>query len=255
MLSFSGGNYTLQNNQKSIHIVIFTGGLYPLPEKTVSYWKNPLHGQPELVIAADSGLEACLKYNSYFEGLYDFLPKKILGDFDSISDKSLLADYADVTETFPADKDFSDTELALHRAYGMAREAGKTPFITLVGGDGGRMDHLLNNYYSFAAEEHPDVWLGSFQSVYFLKKKPYFVTVSCEKDCISFGNVLGKTSRIKTQGLEWESELFRKSPFPSLSNRVKKSYFEEKRPVKVIPKALGYILIGPLDMTVIPTAL
>ncbi len=240
----------MQNNQKSIHIVIFTGGLYPQPEKTVSYWKNPMHSQPDYVIAADSGLEACLDYKNYFSELYDFEPDSILGDFDSIKDKSLLESFSDLVEQFPCDKDFTDTELAVSRAFEYASEQRGTPFITLIGGDGGRLDHLLNNFYSFGEKLHPDVWLCKEQSVYSLKKQPYFLTVKNPSDSISFANVLGISGKIKSVGLEWESDLFRKSPFQSVSNRVKKCFFDENRPVEIIPKALGYILLGPLDMNV-----
>lgn len=245
----------MQNNQKSIHIVIFTGGLYPAPEKTACFWKNPLHGQPDYVIAADSGLDACLEYNRYFTGLYDFNPHKILGDFDSISSRDLLKDFEGlegVIEDFPMDKDFTDTELAIYRAFEYAEKNFGLPYITLIGGDGGRIDHLLNIYYSFAEKKHPDAWLCAEQAVYSVKKQPYFVTVPAVSDCISFANVLGISGKIKSEGLEWESDLFRKSPFPSVSNRIKKSYFEEKKPLLVEPKALGYLLIGPLGMGVTP---
>ena len=252
MLYFSGGDYTLHNNQKSIHIVIFTGGLFPSPEKTENYWKNSLHGNPDFVIAADSGLETCLDYQKYFKGLFNFEPRKILGDFDSISDKTLLEKFADAVEKFPSDKDFTDTELAVFEAFKISASLKKTPFITLVGGDGGRIDHFLNNYYSFADKKHPDVWLCSTQAVYYLEKKPYFLEVNSETDSISFCNVLGKKGKIKTKGLEWESSLFRKSSIPSVSNRIKKEFFEKKLPVKIFPKTSGYLVIGPLDMNVRP---
>ena len=118
----------MHNNQKSIHIVIFTGGLFPSPEKTESYWKNSLHGNPDFVIAADSGLEACLDYQKYFKGLFNFEPRKILGDFDSISDKTLLEKFADAVEKFPSDKDFTDTELAVFEAFKISASLKKTPF-------------------------------------------------------------------------------------------------------------------------------
>ena len=108
----------MQNIQKSIHIVIFTGGLYPRAEVSETYWKNSLFGKPDYVIAADSGLEACLEYKKYFSGIYDFSPDKILGDFDSISSTVLLETFGnDIVESFPCDKDYTDTELALHFAY------------------------------------------------------------------------------------------------------------------------------------------
>ena len=121
-------------NPEQIHIVIFTGGSAPEYEKTRLYWKT--HPQADYVIAADSGLETCASYA--------FSPCVIMGDFDSIQDRALLDYYNDdIKVPFDSDKDFTDTELAVSKAYEIAEKLRKTPFITLVGGDGGRIDHLL----------------------------------------------------------------------------------------------------------------
>ena len=169
-------NYTLQNKQKSIHIVVFTGGLYPEPEATENFWKNSIGAAPDYVIAADSGLDACLEYKKYFDGRYDFSPRKILGDFDSISSQEILASFEKNVETFEKDKDFTDTELALRFAYKKAAEKKLKPFVTLVGGDGGRIDHLLNNVNFFRTEFSPDAWLCAFQQAAFLRKAPQATT-------------------------------------------------------------------------------
>ncbi len=242
-------NYTLQNNQKSIHIVIFTGGLYPKPELTEIYWKNCVSSAPEYVIAADSGLEVCLEYKKYFAGQYDFSPRKILGDFDSISSQEILSDFGgEVVETFERDKDFTDTELALRFAYQKAAEKKCVPFITLVGGDGGRLDHLLNIVNLFRTEFHPNSWLCSSQQVSFLdRKSEYFLYNLKLMDNVSFINVFGKGKKIFTKGLKWESRLFSKGFVPSISNRISEENFQKGRAVFIKPNAFGFCVIFPLS--------
>ena len=242
-------NYTLQNNQKSIHIVVFTGGLYPKTEQTENFWKNCAAGLPEYVIAADSGLEPCLEYKNYFAGRYDFSPRKILGDFDSISSPEILSAFKkNIVETFERDKDFTDTELALRFAYQKAAEKKLDPFITLVGGDAGRLDHLLSNVNSFRTKFHPDAWLCAIQQLVFLRKNSRYFLHNLElMDNVSFVNVFGKGRKIFTKGLKWESQLFAKGFVPSISNRISEENFRNEEPVFVKPKASGFMAIIPLS--------
>lgn len=242
-------NYTLQNKQKSIHIVIFTGGLYPKPELTENYWKNCIAGLPEYIIAADSGLDVCLEYKKYFFGQYDFSPRKILGDFDSISSREILSAFnKEIVESFVRDKDFTDTELALKFAYQKAAEKKLEPFITLVGGDGGRIDHLLNIVNSFRTKFHPDSWLCAFQQIAFLRKNSGYFLHNLElMDNVSFVNVFGKGQKIFTKGLKWESQLFAKGFLPSISNRISEEKFQKNEPVFIKPKASGFMAIIPLS--------
>ncbi len=61
-----------------------------------------------------------------------------VGDFDS-GDKAELPREAEIIEV-PAEKDFTDTQLAVD----VALEQG-ADFITIIGGLGGRLDHTLSN--------------------------------------------------------------------------------------------------------------
>lgn len=89
----------------------------------------------ETVIACDSGMEFF-----YRNGLH---PDLILGDFDS-ADQSVVKAFreqGDVRlEQFPAQKDWTDTELAVRRAL----ESGADQ-IDLVGATGSRLDHVMGN--------------------------------------------------------------------------------------------------------------
>lgn len=108
-------------------VVIIGGG--PLDPHAVA---EAAVSDGDTVIAADSGLDAAVA-----AGL---APDKLVGDLDSISAAGLAWAAASgiATETFPADKDATDTELALLAA---ARTAADD--LVVLGGAGDRLDHLL----------------------------------------------------------------------------------------------------------------
>jgi thiamine pyrophosphokinase len=91
-----------------------------------------------VVIAADSGLDHAVE-----AGL---APTVLVGDLDSLSAAGRMWAYAhDVRiDEFPADKDATDTELALAEAAAVASAASDTAAHLLVlGGRGDRLDHTL----------------------------------------------------------------------------------------------------------------
>ncbi|HJU47597.1 MAG TPA: thiamine diphosphokinase [Gaiellaceae bacterium] len=106
-------------------VLILAGG-EGAPQEPVS---RDGHGT---VIAADSGLDL-----AYALGLRVDVA---VGDFDSATPAALARAAAEGTavDRHPADKDATDLELALDRA--VALGAGR---VLVVGGDGGRLDHLL----------------------------------------------------------------------------------------------------------------
>ena len=87
------------------------------------------------VIACDSGME--------FFRRNGILPDLILGDFDSAATDTLeyFRKQTDVRlEQFPAQKDWTDTELAVRRALELGADR-----IELVGATGSRLDHVFGN--------------------------------------------------------------------------------------------------------------
>lgn len=129
--------------------IIFTGGVQP-DQPFLDSWIAPY----SFVVAADSGLVACERSL--------IAADLILGDMDSIPDRSLLAKYpAEKIRTYETDKDYSDTELAL-AAMG---ERGVDD-VVIVGGDGGRMDHFfaLRSLFDRAGAV-PSMWIGSVSAV------------------------------------------------------------------------------------------
>lgn len=122
--------------------LLFTGGRSPEPGLSA-----PLFGPYSRVYAADSGLRAALDAGVE--------PDFIVGDMDSIGDLSLLDRFpADRIRRWPADKDCTDTELALRL---MAEEG--IDEVVLVGGSGGRLDHLLALRALFDGARAPVLWI------------------------------------------------------------------------------------------------
>jgi thiamine pyrophosphokinase len=244
-------DYSFIPQEKSIHIVVFTGGCYPEPQLTASYWKNR---RPEYVIAADSGLETAEKYARFFSGTADFTPRNILGDFDSLTDKTALSRYPrESIGEFPSDKDWTDTELAFECSYAAAGKRGLVPYITLVGGDGGRTDHLLALYDSFAAVHRADAWLLAEQALYYLADGTEAAVSGLQKkDTVSVARTSASRSggTIVSHGFKWESSVFRSSGMPSLSNRIADSYEAEGRPVTLSVRGTSVLLIVPYTVDV-----
>ncbi|MBQ4015233.1 MAG: hypothetical protein II610_08315 [Treponema sp.] len=232
-----------------MQIIVFTGGSSPAPEKAAPYFKNILtDGQkPDAVIAADSGLETLRAWQKYFKGLYDFSPSIVLGDFDSISDKSILDECEGaIIERSPSYKDDTDTEMALKRA----RE--QKAFITLIGGAGGRTDHFLSIYNLFGTKIAPDAWLCGEQVLWKAESSSFEISGLKAGDVISVARAFGKNSggKIRSQGLEWESSLFRKKGMPSVSNTIKEEWARLGRPVQIDFLRGSFVLIAPLFASV-----
>jgi thiamine pyrophosphokinase len=102
-------------------------------------WRTSLPAA-ELVIAADSGLA-----HLYALGL---TPDVVVGDLDSVDPEHLRrADREGVRiDRYSTDKDATDLELALT----VAQDLGATA-VTVIGGSGGRLDHLLGGLNLLAA--------------------------------------------------------------------------------------------------------
>ena len=101
------------------------------------------------IIAADGGLDHAVD-----AGLR---PTVLIGDLDSVSAHGKMWAYAHEAEIheFPADKDVTDTELALSHA-----AAGDDTMLLVLGGGGERFDHALG---TIAALGNPI--LANFESI------------------------------------------------------------------------------------------
>ena len=121
--------------------IAFIGGESPGPQVL----KEIARGA-DLLVAADSGLIIC-------EGA-GLTPDWILGDMDSL-DLARLDKYPpERVLRYPADKDFTDTELALIHL----REKGCDEVWIAGGGGGSRLDHVFAIRSLFEREDGPDKW-------------------------------------------------------------------------------------------------
>lgn len=226
-----------------MHAVIFTGGEAPLPQNTAYYFA----GTPPIdyIVAADSGLDTLEAYRHFYGSTVNFKPNFILGDMDSLKDKSLLEKYSGVkSEIYNRDKDYTDTELALMQAVKVAPDRDNDT-VTLIGGSGGLMDHCLGVFETFAQNYHADVWLTKEQVVCCLEET-FAIEMSnlTPKDRISIARApyFFTGGKLKSEGLAWESPGFRESGMPSISNRIAVDYYQEKRPVKLMAQE-GRVLV------------
>lgn len=116
------------------NILIVTGG--SLDDRLVTELIR--NNKYDLLIASDHGVGYfCRNFSK--NGIW---PDLVLGDFDSVTEEEAkqLKVMAREPERYPAEKDWTDTELAVRRGIELGADQ-----ITLVGATGTRLDHVLGN--------------------------------------------------------------------------------------------------------------
>lgn len=226
--------------QTMSHILIFTGGLHP-PKEALN-WLIGEKGKPDFIIAADSGL--------HFAERFGFTPDLIVGDMDSLSTHEALDRYKkEQIMFFPTDKNETDTEIALQEAWKRGANC-----ISLCGGDGGRLDHLLGILKLFEGDIHPDVWLCKEQAVFSLKPlkdtTPFDLTLLdvTRQNNISIFPIRPERykCKIESQGLEWPlQKVDWNSDRYSLSNRINDEHIKNGLAVKIRAISGQFIAIVP----------
>lgn len=116
-------------------ILVFANG-----ELADSGWVGPYLGRAAAVIAADGGLRHLLALGRR--------PDVLMGDLDSLPPGVVAEEAAGRVIRFPRDKDETDLELAL--LYAVEQYPGHE--VLVLGGFGGRLDHMLANILVLA---HP----------------------------------------------------------------------------------------------------
>ena len=223
-----------------MNIVIFTGGESPSVDDARLFFKL---NSADYIIAADSGLDS---FERYFDaGLVNRKPDFLTGDFDSIENRYLVdVKYSDCEKKiYSHDKDWTDSELALMKARKIAGDGDR---IVLVGGNGGRPDHFVALLDSFSREYHCDVWLCGQQVIYFVSQgSSVHIKNVCIDDRISVSRITSEYENtcMKCEGLEW-SELFPKG-MASLSNRISKEYFDQKKKVNLYAEKGSFLVYVP----------
>ncbi len=124
--------------------LVFTGG-----DMTDLSMVSSLIAGYDIVVAADSGLDAAVRLG--------FSVDYVVGDMDSVTNRSALERIPSSKRiVWPRDKDYTDTELAMS----LMRDKGVDQII-LLGGSGGRMDHVYALQSLFTGTNSPDMWIGT----------------------------------------------------------------------------------------------
>jgi len=132
--------------------LVFTGGEGPSRDAI----EKKLN-EADMTAAADSGLLLAERLG--------VVPDLIVGDMDSIPDSAMLRRYPDSEIiAFARDKDYTDTELAIE-----ALRARGCSSVGVIGGGGGRLDHLLGIFSLFHRENAPDFWFTAKEELVLVK--------------------------------------------------------------------------------------
>ena len=171
--------------------IAFTGGEGPAPELVVK-----VIGTCELsplLAAADSGL--------LLAEAAGLRPHWIIGDMDSLGlpggERRLGAYPAGCVIRHAADKDFTDTELAI--ALLMEKGCDET---WVIGGGGGRIDHLFGIRELFEGEHFPRRWITAGEDIYCVENGS--LSIKIEKGSIVSILLLGNGPwKAESAGLKW----------------------------------------------------
>jgi thiamine pyrophosphokinase len=169
--------------------VLFAGGKLERPE----ILKKRLTGE-EYILAADGGARHALALG--------LTPRKVVGDMDTLTEGELedLRGLGSEILMFPAEKDESDTLLALREAMGMGYAD-----IEIWGALGGRLDHSVANVI-LLMDPHlagVQVQLFTWNQRVFLPERGQVIAGS-PGDLISFFPMEKEVTGIQTRGLQYE---------------------------------------------------
>ncbi|WP_130649081.1 thiamine diphosphokinase [Egicoccus halophilus] len=200
----------------------------------------PGHGLPELpsrafVIAADSGLHLARDHG---------LPVHLLvGDLDSVDAAQLAAIRADgvPVQQHPVDKDRTDLAIALDVAVGLAPAR-----VTLLGGHGGRLDHLLGNALVLASSAYAAIELTArVAGATITVVREHRTLHGTAGDLVSLLPVAGDARGITTEGLRFA---LRDEDLAAGSTRgISNSFLSDRATVRVRAGVLLAVQPGPTD--------
>lgn len=144
--------------------IIFTGGESPDAQAVKRIVESA--DKDILIIAADSGFDTAMNA--------DIKTDWVIGDMDSAKNYAGLAAMPpERVIRHERDKDFTDTELAVL----LAAEKGCNE-IWIIGGGGGRIDHLFGIRSLFDRDFFPRRWITALEDIYCIDGKSEKWTVS-----------------------------------------------------------------------------
>ena len=170
--------------------VVFTGGESPPPEVI----RRELKGEKAFIVAADSGLIIAEEAG--------YSPKCIIGDMDSLDDEDRLRSYPpESIIRYDHDKDYTDTELAVQAVI----EKGCS-MIWIIGGGGGRIDHLFGIRSLFERDIFPCRWITDAADIRCIDAASAFGRLSCrlgKGEPVSVFPLGIGPWKAKSRGLKW----------------------------------------------------
>lgn len=165
-----------------MNCVLITGGEIPEFQSVSSFIKGSVY-------VADSGFDWVVENSVKYDC--------VVGDFDSVKNITALHSVcSDKIVRLPSEKDDTDTLYALK----LIKEMNFSS-VTLIGGGGGRLDHLLGIFSLFESELSPDIWITAKEIVY--KVKGYFSLEKLQCKTISVYPLNKVVCSIKSNGLKW----------------------------------------------------
>ena len=190
-----------------------------------------------LVIAADSGLG--------FAHSLGYSADLLVGDLDSISMAAFDRHRGEVEE-YSEDKDYTDLELAMESANRKSRS------VVVVGGHGGRLDHLLANAELLADHR----WAGT--EIRWLAGEDLATVVRHQTtlrgrigDLVSLVPLGGHSIGVTTQGLRWplQNATLAAGSTRGVSNRFTETFAQiSVRQGALLAIQPGAVLTGPLPI-------
>ena len=211
--------------------LVVTGGECPLFPVVLA---NP---SDFLVVAADSGL--------HYVDQQKLPVQAVVGDMDSV-DADMLEKYIRagiIVQQYDTAKDYTDTEIALEYIwqYGITRTA-------IIGGSGGRLDHLLSILRLFEREKSPYRWITSNEEIYLIDSD--FEIETSFGEILSFFPVGNREVRAESEGLRWQlNDLIWKHQDSGASNESTADYCRIRIIsgkllfVRQLPKSVGVYTI------------
>jgi thiamine pyrophosphokinase len=169
--------------------IVFTGGEGPEPRILKRLIGQLAEGT--LLVAADSGL--------LLAEAAGFRPDWIVGDMDPLDDKNRLSSYpAERVIRHAADKDYTDTELALDLLWEKGCDEA-----WIVGGGGGRIDHLLGIRDLFEREQFPRRWITATEDIHCINADDDLTLALEPGTLVSVFPLGGGLWKAESTGLKW----------------------------------------------------
>ena len=170
---------------------------------------------PEYTIVADSGMEFCRRSG--------IIPDMIIGDFDSVKEDTLSFfknQEGIVFQELNPIKDDTDTEFAINQAIALGAKE-----LTIVGGTGTRLDHVLGNIALLGIGMSKQVQIQLVDSHNRIRMIDKPVKIAKKEQFGSYVSLLpyqGEVTQLSLKGFKYPLENYMLKPYNSLgiSNEI-----------------------------------